>query len=279
MTREPSEDDPSPVPAGSRNSRSGNRGRAGYARRRPTPSASSSPGQVILIEHSSGVQVGRGNKQVSTYRVTLPRASFASADSLADTLLSPAAPWASNMFSHSVITDLTRAAGSGPDASSGGIIEGPHGDTLVIVRNSRGVQVGHDNVQNNDFQVRASIATVRAGGAGMASPRHDLVSRLRENPGDQAAAEELAENIGKAAQSKLEADLTVQVMQAAGNAQIPASSGGFRDLVGRQVGGPGNHATIQVKVEVGKFDTEALARSLQAAAARLPRAPGSRDNG
>jgi hypothetical protein len=230
---------------------------------------------VILIEHSSGVQVGRGNDQVSTYRVTLPRASFASADSLADTLLSPGAPWSGDMFSHDAVADLASAAGGGSGSSSGGIVQGPHGDTLVIVRNSRGVQAGNGNVQRNNFQVRASVASVRAGGLGMTASRQSLVSRLRENPGDHAAAQELADDIGQAARTSLEADLTVQVRVAAGNTQIPAWEGEFRDLTGSQIGGPGNHATIRVKVEVGKFDTTALARGLQSAAARLPRPPGS----
>ena len=50
------------------------------------------PARVILIERSMGVQVGRDNNQVSVYLATLPRASFGSAQRLAETLLSPDAP-------------------------------------------------------------------------------------------------------------------------------------------------------------------------------------------
>jgi hypothetical protein len=239
----------------------------------PSPEEAGGPARVILIEHSSGVQVGSGNDQISTYRVTLPHSSLGSADSLARTLLSPDAPWSGDLFSHDARADLTRSAGSGGGSSSGGIIEGPRGDTLVIVRNSRGVQVGNGNTQINDFRLRVSDVSVRATGVGLTSRREGLVSRLRQNPGDAAAARQLADDIGQAARADLEADLTVQVTRTVGAPQITARSGEFSGLTGRQVGGPGNRATVRVKVTVGKFDTAALARRFQAAAARLTR-PG-----
>ena len=237
----------------------------------PPREAVGRPDRTILIEHSSGVQVGKNNDQVSIYRVTLPRASFASADRLAGALLRQDAPWACDVFTHDGRPDLTRATSGGPDASSSGIVESPWGDTLVIVRDSRGVQIGNRNFQRNEFQIRVSDTVVRPGRIGTTRERQDCISRLRRDPGDGTAARRLAENLGRAARSELAADLTVRVRQTAGDPKILRRSGEFRRLTGRQIGGPGNHARIRVHVTVQKFDTRVLARRLQVAAKRLPR--------
>jgi hypothetical protein len=234
----------------------------------PSRKTAGGPVRVISIETSSGVQVGRGNTQVSAYRVTLPRVSLESAGSLAETLLSPDAPWAGDLFSHDA--RLSLACGAGAGSSPGGIVEGPQGDTLVVVRNSSGIQLGNYNLQHNEFRVKACDVAVRADRAGLTSGRQHLVSRLLENPGDGAAARELAKDIGRAARTELTADLTAQVRQAAGNPQIPLWSGDFHGLTGGQIGGPGNYARVEVHVTaIAKFDTQALQHRLQSAARRM----------
>jgi RIP homotypic interaction motif len=254
------------VPDGSRT-----RPLAGRQAGHPPREAVGGPHRTILIEHSSGIQVGKNNDQVSIYRVTLPRASFASADRLAGALLRQDAPWARDVFTHDGRPDLTRAASGGPGSSSSGIVESPWGDTLVIVRNSRGVQIGNRNFQRNEFQIRVSDTVVRPDRIGTTRERRDCISRLRRDPGDGTAARRLAENLGRAARTELAADLTVRVRQTAGEPKILRRSGEFRRLTGRQIGGPGNHARILVHVTVQKFDTRVLARRLQVAAKRLPR--------
>ena len=66
--------------------------------------------------------------------------------------------------------------------TSRGITASPYGDTVVIVRNSRGVQVGDHNVQHNLFRIRVTDITVNADRLGMTAQREALISRLRENP-------------------------------------------------------------------------------------------------
>jgi hypothetical protein len=229
------------------------------------------PAQVIELDRCAGVQVGRENDQTSAYRVTLPRAAFRSPEALAETLLSRDAPWSRDRFIHDARPDPSSAVGRGYRSSSSGIIEDPRGDTLVIVRDSRGVQIGDRNRQRNEFRIRVSDTAVRADRVGMTRERERCISRLLEDPRDRAAARRLAEDLERAARTELMADLTARVRDLIGKPEISRWSGRFRDLVGRQIGGPRNRARVQVQVRVSKFDTHALERHLRETAARLPR--------
>jgi hypothetical protein len=214
--------------------------------------------------------VGRDNDQFSAYRVTLPKAAFGSGEGLAERLLSPDAPWSRDVFSHNSRLDLGGPAGRGFGSTSSGIIEGPGGDTLVIVRNSRGVQVGDDNVQRNQFRIRVSDVTVRADRLSMTRSREASISRLRENPGDRAAARRLAGDLTRAASTDLVVDLTARVREVVGHPQVDRWSGEVRDRTGIQVGGPGR-ARVRVHVTVSKFDSCALERQILKRAESLPR--------
>jgi hypothetical protein len=226
-----------------------------------------------LIEQSMGVQVGRENDQVSVYLVTLPQASLGSDQGLAETLLNPYAPWSRDIFGHDARPGLPDMRGTGRGTSSSGIIESTRGDTLVIVRNSLGVQVGDRNVQRNEFTVRVRAVAVRALALGVTRDRLEWSSRLRANPGDHAAARLLAEDLGRAARDQLQTDLTARVRQLAGNPRLHRWRGRFRRLVGRQIGGPGNRARVQVDVMTRDVDTRALQRSLRDVAERHPVPP------
>jgi hypothetical protein len=166
---------------------------------------------VILIERCSGVQVGQDNDQYSAYQVTLPDAALQPGQVLADRLLSPDAPWSRDLFSRDARPDLGGVPGHGSRSASRGIVAGPEGDTLVIVRNSRGVQVGDHNVQRNQFRIRVTDVRVQASRLGLTPAREEPISRLRENPRDQAAARSLAEDIARVASTDLVADLTARV--------------------------------------------------------------------
>ena len=227
----------------------------------PSAAATGVPVRVIMIERSSGVQVGEGNVQVSAYRVTLPQASFESGLTLAETLLNPDAPWGRDVFSHDAEPRL-------PEVT----VSSPQGDTLVVVRNSRGVQVGDRNVQHNEFRIRIRDMAVRAVGIGMTGQRQEWIARLHQDPGDWAAARLLADDLGRAARADLQADLTAQVRQITGGTQINRWAGELRDRVGPQVGGPRNRVRIKVNVNVTAFDRQALRRQLQNAAKDLDRA-------
>lgn len=254
------------LPEGSRATRPQSRQLAdGQPPRAPSPPAACPVARVILIERSSGVQVGRHNRQASAYLVTVPQASFGSAQRLAGALLSPHAPWARDLFSHDARPDLAGLAGGRPGTSSRSIMKHPGGDTLVIVRNSRGVQVGNRNVQRNRFRVMVRAVAVHAEGIGMTRKRLEWISRLRQHPGDRTAARLLAEDLGQAARARLHADLSAKIRQITGNTQIRRLIGKFLGLHGRQIGGPTNRARVRVHVAIGKFDTRALERALRTA--------------
>jgi RIP homotypic interaction motif len=229
------------------------------------------PVRVIELDRCAGVQVGRENDQFSAYRVTLPRAAFRSPEALAETLLSRDAPWSRDRFIHDACPDPRSVAGRGYRSTSSGIIEDPRGDTLVIVRDSRGVQIGDRNRQRNEFRIRVSDTAVHADKVGMTRERERYISRLCEDPRDRTAARRLAEDLERAARTELMADLTARVRHLIGKPEVSRWSGKFRNLVGRQIGGPRNRARVQVHVRVSKFDTHALERHLRETAARLPR--------
>jgi hypothetical protein len=233
----------------------------------PARELAGGPARVILIERSMGVQIGRDNDQVSVYLVRLPKGSFVSAQRLAETLLSPQVPWSRDVFRHDGRANLPDTRGLGPGAPSSAVIEGPGGDTLVIVRNSRGVQVGDRNTQRNEFPVRVRAVAISADTVGGTRDRLEWVSRLRANPGDREAARLLAEDVGQAARERLQADFTVRVRELVREPRIRRWTGRFRDLVGRQIG-HANRARVQIEVRGGEVDTRALQRSLETVARR-----------
>jgi hypothetical protein len=226
------------------------------------------PERVILIERCSGVQVGRDNDQYSTYRVSLPTAALQSSQALADQLLRRDVPWSRDVFGHDAQPSLGGAA-DGFGASSDKLLAGPDGDTLVVVRNSRGVQVGDHNVQHNEFRIRAADVTVRANGLGMTPARDDAISRLHANPGDQSAARALAEDVARAASTQLTVDLTAKLAK-----DMDRPQGGWPAVVHDQTGiqaGDHNRAEVTIKVTVSRLDTQKLEHQIRRSAEELAR--------
>lgn len=232
------------------------------------------PDRVIVIDGCAGIQAGTGNYQVSVYRVTLPPAALKSPRDLAERLLDPRTPWAGDLFSHDARLRPPAPPSRDPDYS--GIVQGPRGDTLVIVRHSRGVQVGDGNVQHNKFQIRVPDVSVHMDDLAMTAKRQQAVSRLRADPGDKAAARSLAEDVAAAAAGSLHADLTARVEREFGDPYIWGWSGKLSDRTGVQVGELGQ-ARVEIDMPVPKFDVDALAREFGSAARRTtptrPRRP------
>ena len=251
------------------------RDRTSYSSRVPT--GISGPDRVILIERSRGVQVGRDNDQFSVYQVTLPSTAFRSGHALANQLMSPDTPWSRDLFRHDARPDFGRATGGTSGSSSGGVIQGPRGDTLIIVRNSSGVQIGDHGTQRNEFRIRVSDVTVRADGLAMNRERQVRIARLRENPRDQAAARWLARDVGRVAQDGLRADITARVKAVVDRPQINRWSGRVYGRMGAQVGGPHNRVRQEIDVVVSRFDTRGLERQILNRAARLSRSSAIRN--
>ncbi len=271
----PSREDPRAVILpGSRSSRPVVSARTSALRREPESryqahlTKDAGPDRIILIERRSGVQVGRDNDQFSAYRATLPTAALASGQALADRLLSSDAPWSRDVFSHNARPDLSSMTRGLRGPSLNGIVEGPRGDTLVIVRGSRGVQVGDHNHQRNEFRIRVSAVSIRADRLAVNGVRETYLSRLRENPADQTAARLLADDMARAATADVVVDLTARVREAVGDPQIRRWSGQVRDRAGIQVGGP-SRAHVRVDVKVSRFDSNELQRQILKTAARI----------
>lgn len=123
--------------------------------------------RVVLIERCSGIQYGQDNDQYSVYRVALPSAALKSSRDLARHMLSESSLWSNDAFTHDVRASFADQAGGG--ATFRGMTETAAGDTLVIVRNSRGVQIGDGNTQHNEF--RSASPTSRSPPSGTASAR------------------------------------------------------------------------------------------------------------
>lgn len=240
----------------------------------PVQPDSGQPGRVILIERCHGVQVGPDNDQYSAYRVSLPGAVLQSGQELADQLISPDAPWGSDLFGVDTRPDLGIASGAGGSGiSPGGIVAGPDGDTLVIVRNSSGVQIGDHNVQHNEFRIRVGHASVQVSQLGVSADRAEDIARLCADPGDRGAARRLAEDIALTAGRELAMDVTARATEAVGDPQIDGWPVGVHDRTGVQVGGPPNRAHITIEVKPPELDTHQLARQLLRSAKELAREP------
>ena len=193
------------------------------------PAAAGTIRRVVLIDGCSGVQYGRGNEQYSVYRVTLPPVALESTAALARHLLSDDRQWSRDVFDHNGQASFAGLAGAG--SAFGGAAEAVAGDTLVIVRNSRGVQVGDGSTQHNEFQIRVANVAIRAVQVGPAAASRAAVDRLCQHP-SQATAETVARQIADAAREHLVVDLTAQVTREVGSPVIPGRQP-------RSPGGPG----------------------------------------
>jgi hypothetical protein len=184
------------------------------------PRADGGPGRVILIEWCDGGQVGRGNDQCNAYRVSMPDITLISGRELAERLFGSGTPWSQDVFSHDAQPHIGGSGRVGFGASSSGTLAAPDGNTLVIVRNSRGIAIGDHGSQRNEFRIRVRAVKINATGLDVNSARRQAVERLRANPGDRDAARSLARDIADAAAAGLEVVMTAQVTRAVEGRQI-----------------------------------------------------------
>ena len=214
--------------------------------------------RVVLIDGCSGVQFGQGNVQYSVYRASLPSVALESDADMARHLLSDGMQWSRDVFAHNAQASFAGSAGTGRSLS--GATEALAGDTLVIVRNSRGVQVGDGNTQHNDFQIRITNVAVKAVQAGPAGASRAAVDQLCQHP-SQAAAEAVAGQIAHAARDHLVLDLTAQVTREIGSPVISGQPAEIRGRTGVQAGGSAR-AHVTVVVEVMNVNVSRLTRDL-----------------
>jgi hypothetical protein len=220
--------------------------------------AASTIRRVVLIDGCSGVQYGRGNEQYSAYRVTLPSVALESTKALARHLLSDDRKWSRDVFDHNGRASFAGLAGA--RSAFGAAAEEAVGDTLVIVRNSRGVQVGDGNTQHNEFQIRVADVAVRAVQVGPDAVSRAAVDRLCEHP-SQATAEAVARQIADAAREHVVLDLTAQVTREIGSPVIPGRPDKISGRTGVQ-GGASARAHVRVVVKVTTVNVNRLTTDL-----------------
>jgi RIP homotypic interaction motif len=227
-------------------------------------------GRIVLIDGCSGVQYGRGNEQYSVYRVTLPSVALESTEALARHLLNDNRQWSRDVFDHDGQASFAGLAGAG--SAFGGAAEAVAGDTLVIIRNSRGVQVGNGNTQHNRFQIRVANVAIRAVQAGPAAASRAAVDQLCQHP-SQATAETVARQIADAAREHLVVDLTAQVTREVGSPVIPGRPAEVSGRTGVQAGGSARaHVRVVVEVttvKVNRLTTDLLEQARRDLAARM----------
>ena len=221
--------------------------------------------RVVLIDGCGGVQYGRDNEQYSVYRVTLPPVALESTAALARHLLSDDRQWSRDVFDHNGQASFAGLAGAG--SAFGGAAEAVAGDTLVIIRNSRGVQVGDGNTQHNKFQIRVANVAIRAVQVGPAAASRAAVDQLCQHP-SQATAGTVARQIADAARDHLVLDLTAQVTREVGSPVIPGRPAEISGRTGVQAGGSAR-AHVQVVVEVTTVNVNRLTTDLLKQARRV----------
>jgi hypothetical protein len=232
------------------------------------PAAADAIERVVLIDGCSGVQYGRGNEQYSAYLVKLPSVALKSGEALARHLLSDDWQWSRAVFDHS--GQASFAGMAGPGSAFTGATETIAGDTLVIVRNSRGVQVGDGNTQRNKFQVRVTNVAIKTVRVGPAVVSRAAVDHLCQQP-SQTAARVVARQIADAAKDHLILDMTAQVTQEIGSPVIAGQPAVISGRTGVQAGGSAR-AHVNVEVEVTNVNVDRLAEDLLKQARRDLRA-------
>jgi hypothetical protein len=220
---------------------------------------------VVLIDGCSGVQYGQDNVQYSVYRASLPSVALVSSEALARHLLGEGSQWARDVFTHNGQASFAGLAGAG--SSFSGVSEAAAGDTLVIIRNSRGVQVGDGNTQHNEFQIRIANVAIKVIQVSQTSASQAAIDRLCRNP-SHAAAEALAKLIAETAREHLVLDLTAQATQEVGSPVISGQPAEIRGRTGVQAAGSAQ-AHVDVKVEVTHVNVDRLADLLLAQAQRI----------
>ena len=235
------------------------------------PRLRSRPNQVIVIEHCQGGQVGRDNDQLNVHCVSLPDVTLTSERDLAERIFGPGAPWSQDVFSHDARPDLVRSGHIGFGASSSSVLCGPGGNTLVIVRNSRGIAVGDHGSQRNEFSVRVRAVNITADGFKMTLSRGQAIEQLRAHPGDRRAAESLADDIAGAAATELEVEMTAVAAREVNHSQMAGRSAHVRGLDGFQLG-EGNRQRVTLDVTVSRPRTGQLVRLILDAAGHVAEA-------
>lgn len=230
---------------------------------------SASPRRVVVIDRCDGAQVGRDNIQYSAYRIRIAAPKLELGRSLVRDLFERRSRWWREAFSHDARLPRTSQARSHGLRSS--FHRMAQGDTLVIVRRSRGTQIGRGVAQANKFQLYAEDYTIRARQLAPDSRSREAIERLHADPRDSVAARVLADRIIRDARQYMTVQMDRQLRGRVRRSQINSWSCHVRDTTGVQVGGPGNRQYVQREIVPPRIDRGRVQREVQQQARRYAR--------
>lgn len=219
------------------------------------------PGHAREGAGTDGAQVGRDNVQYSVYRVSLAPPKLELGRSLVRDLFEHRSRWWREAFSHDA--HLPRASKVRSHRLFASFYRIGQGDTLIIVRRSRGTQIGRGVTQANKFRLYAEDYTIRAGRLVPDSRSREAIERLRADPYDSMAARDLAEVIIRDARQNMTVQMDRQLKGDLQRSQINSWSCRVHDRSGVQVDGPGNHQYVQREVAPPRIDRGRVQRQLQ----------------
>lgn len=222
----------------------------------------SEPTRVILIDGCSGAQVGDHNEQYSTYWIDSAKLSVDSPKNLAERLFAEDLPVAADIFDLADPPDLDRDVEASSGRQSGEVRTGKRGETLVVVRNSSGIQVGNHNTQHNEFTFTMHDIRVRADQLEASSARSQAIEQLRRDPRNREAARRLAQDVARAADAQARQAITARVETA--ERQLTDSA---TNRSGIQVSGQSNRTRARCKIKIAESGTRGLEREILSQAA------------
>jgi hypothetical protein len=166
--------------------------------------------RTVLIERCDGTQIGERNVQYNFHRVELtdPRVELSDrfVRELLDQLdLMERTDRQANRASGSAFRDargprIDQASSGRPRASGRQSFPDERGNTLIIIKDSRGTQTGRGATQVNNYSRRVTEYKIIADRLDPTPRQLRAMRRLRDNPRDSRAIRELAEEISERAE-------------------------------------------------------------------------------
>jgi hypothetical protein len=197
---------------------------------------------LVVIDTCDGIQVGRDNVQKNKFTYKLIDPTVEISKSLVRNLLEGKES-GTDSFSTDAPVSLPQRRSSADglaDCFTGGYkqaLASSGGDqVLVVVRHSRGVQVGNDGLQLNHFRTDLNSCSVRVERLASNWKRQDAIDRLRSNPEDSEAAGMLVRDIVKEATRALRSDVRDKVKKLTERPLIEGFSAVLREEIARSVG-------------------------------------------
>jgi hypothetical protein len=231
-----------------------------------------SPRRVVVIDRCDTIQAGRDNVQYSAYRASLATPRLELGPELLDNLYNRRAPWFSEAFHHTgALPNISQASSRSPSVSKQQFVPDSRGGTVIIVKNSRNVQIGKHAAQANEFRLYAADYTITADNlvSRLNQEIIETIERLRVGPTDMAAVRTLAEKVIEQAQRYMTLKMDRKLKRDIGRPQINRWPCEIRQKTGRQIGGPGNRAYVTTQVEPPRIDRKPVERQIIQQARRV----------